>query len=70
MSHPAGERLRCDECGAELLLVKACPCPEREPKAHSGLCCGKEMRRIGIDTEASVRAQSGYEAGASRQATS
>lgn len=59
MPHPVGDRLRCDECGAETLFVKACPCPEREPKAHSDICCGKEMRIIGVDAEASARAQSG-----------
>lgn len=48
MSHPAGERLRCDECGAEILFVSECPCPEREPRAHSDLCCSKEMRSLGV----------------------
>jgi len=46
MPHPVGERLRCDECGAEIMFVTACPCPEREPKAHSDICCGKEMHRV------------------------
>jgi hypothetical protein len=52
MSHPVGERLRCDECGAELVFEKACPCPEREPKAHSDICCGKEMRVLGAGARA------------------
>jgi hypothetical protein len=47
MPHPAGERRICDDCGAEILFVKACPCPEREPKAHADICCGKEMRILG-----------------------
>jgi hypothetical protein len=51
MPHPVGERLRCDECGAELMFVKACPCPEREPKSHSDICCGKEMRNLGVAGE-------------------
>ena len=46
MPHPVGERLRCDDCGAELMFVSACPCPETEPKAHSDICCGKQMRRV------------------------
>ena len=46
MPHPAGERLRCDECGAEITFTKPCPCPEREPKKHADVCCGKEMRRV------------------------
>ena len=49
MPHPTGERLRCDECGAEIVFVKACPCPEREPKAHMDMCCGKEMRSLGVE---------------------
>ncbi|MRG96839.1 hypothetical protein [Polyangium spumosum] len=49
MSHPAGERLRCDDCGAEIVYTKACNCPEREPKAHADICCGKEMRSLGVD---------------------
>jgi hypothetical protein len=52
MSHPAGERLRCDECGAEILFVKACSCPEHEQKVHSDLCCGKEMHSLGTGAEA------------------
>jgi hypothetical protein len=52
MAHPAGERLRCDECGAEIVFVKGCPCPEREPKSHSDICCGKEMRNLGVETPA------------------
>lgn len=49
MPHPVGERLRCDDCGAEVLFVKACPCPEKQPRAHSDICCGKEMRNLGVD---------------------
>jgi hypothetical protein len=50
MPHPAGERLRCEECGAEIVFEKACPCPDREPKAHSDVCCGKDMQRVGVGT--------------------
>lgn len=52
MSHPVGERLHCDECGAEIVFVKACPCPEREEKAHADICCGKEMRSLGVQSTA------------------
>jgi hypothetical protein len=48
MPHPVGERLRCDECGAEIVFEKGCSCPEREPKEHYDFCCGKQMRSIGI----------------------
>ena len=48
MPHPTGERLRCDDCGAEIMFVKACPCPDA--KKHSDVCCGKEMRSLGIAT--------------------
>jgi hypothetical protein len=61
MPHPVGERLRCDECGAEITFTKACPCPEREPKAHSDVCCGKEMRNIGTqETSEQPRKASGF----------
>lgn len=43
MAHPVGERLHCDECGAEILFLKESPC------AH--VCCGKEMRSLGVDEE-------------------
>lgn len=56
MPHPVGERLRCDQCGAEIVFEKACDCPEREPKTHHDICCGKEMRSLGVapGTEPSV----------------
>ncbi len=57
MPHPTGEKLRCDDCGAEIVFTKACPCPEREPKAHSDLCCGKEMRSVGIEPRAEPAAK-------------
>ena len=47
MAHPAGERLRCDECGAEVMFVKPCNCTGREG-AHSDICCGKPMRNLGV----------------------
>jgi hypothetical protein len=32
------------------MFVKACECPEREPKTHSDICCGKEMRVLDVQT--------------------
>jgi len=54
MSHAAGERLRCEECGAEIVFVKPCPCPEREPKAHRDTCCGKEVQSLGVQSTSQV----------------
>jgi hypothetical protein len=48
MAHLVGERFGCDECGAEIVFVKACLCPESEQKAHSDICCGKQMRNLGV----------------------
>lgn len=52
MAHPVGERLRCDECGAEIVFVVACPCPEHDPKRHSDVCCDKPMRSLGVGAAA------------------
>ena len=52
MPHPTGERLRCDQCGAEIVFVKPCPCPETEPKTHRDICCGEDMRSLGVKPEA------------------
>lgn len=30
------------------MFVKACTCPAREPKAHTDICCGKEMHRVDV----------------------
>lgn len=56
MPHPVGERLRCDDCGAEIVYVKACPCPEKDPQTHSDLCCGKPMRSLGVGASPESRA--------------
>lgn len=50
MGHPAGERLRCNVCGAEIIYVKGCPCPETEQKAHSDVCCDEEMESLGVES--------------------
>jgi hypothetical protein len=52
MPHPAGERLRCEECGAELVYTKPCPCPAGEEKQHADTCCGKQMLTLGIEDPA------------------
>jgi hypothetical protein len=53
--HPVGERLRCDECGAEIVFVQACPCPESERSTHPDICCGKQMRSLGVGMPAEER---------------
>jgi hypothetical protein len=52
MAHPVGERLRCDDCGAEIVYVKPCPCEEREATVHADICCGKPMRSLGVTLRA------------------
>lgn len=49
MPYATGERFACDECGAEIVFTKPCNCPEKTPKAHSNLCCEKEMRSLGAE---------------------
>jgi len=39
-SFPAGQRLLCDKCGAEIEIVKPCVC---HPPSQVFQCCGKEM---------------------------
>lgn len=46
MANQAGERYRCESCGAEIVYVVACPCPPSEPKRHSRMCCDVEMKRV------------------------
>lgn len=38
---PAGQRLVCDQCGAEIEIIKPCTC---QPPDQVLRCCGKEMR--------------------------
>lgn len=52
MAHPAGERLRCETCGAEIVYVQPCNCPPGERKTHQDVCCGKDMRAIDRETGA------------------
>ncbi len=49
MAHPTGEKLRCEECGAEIVYTKACNCPATDTRKHADICCGKEMRVIGVE---------------------
>jgi hypothetical protein len=40
-SFPAGQRLKCDQCGAEIEIIKPCGC---QPPDQVLQCCGKDMR--------------------------
>ena len=44
MPREVGDRYVCEQCGAQLVYEKACPCPEDMP--HSEICCGKQMKRV------------------------
>ena len=44
MPRRAGERYRCEKCGATLVYEKPCPCPPDMP--HSEICCGKQMQQV------------------------
>ncbi len=48
MAHEAGQRYRCEECGAEIVFIRPCPCPEDEPKAHPDICCDRKMTDMGV----------------------
>lgn len=49
MAYETGERLRCNDCGAEIMFVKPCLCPPQDSKSHANVCCGEEMERLGAD---------------------
>ena len=38
---PAGQRLKCDQCGAEIEIIKPCT---SQPPDQVLQCCGKDMR--------------------------
>jgi hypothetical protein len=40
-AYPAGQRLMCEQCGAEIEIIKPCPC---QPPEQVLQCCGKDMR--------------------------
>jgi hypothetical protein len=44
MSREAGDRYRCEGCGAELVYEKPCPCGDK--MAHSEVCCGEQMVKV------------------------
>lgn len=44
MSRNVGERYVCEQCGAQLVYEKACPCPEG--MKHAEICCGKQMKQV------------------------
>lgn len=39
-SFPAGQRLRCDNCGSEIEIIKPCTC---QPPDQVLRCCGRDM---------------------------
>ena len=41
MSRQTGDRYRCEQCGAQLVYEKPCPCGDKMP--HSEICCGQQM---------------------------
>lgn len=47
MAREVGERYGCDDCGAQLVYEKPCPCSEDKP--HAEICCGVQMRKIDSD---------------------
>jgi hypothetical protein len=40
----AGDRYRCEKCGAELVYEKPCPCSPTMP--HVEICCGQQMTSV------------------------
>lgn len=41
MARSAGDRYKCEKCGAVLVYEVSCPCDAE--KAHSEICCGVQM---------------------------
>ena len=44
VSREVGDRYVCEECGAQLVYEKPCPCPGE--KRHSEICCGGQMKKV------------------------
>jgi hypothetical protein len=44
MPRKAGDRFRCEKCGAQLVYEKPCPCPPDMP--HVEICCGRQMTAV------------------------
>jgi predicted nucleic acid-binding Zn ribbon protein len=40
-----GEMYRCEKCGAEIQVTRACSCPP-DPATHCLRCCGQEMKQV------------------------
>jgi hypothetical protein len=53
MAMHAGESYRCEACGAEIQVTKACPCPP-DPGKHSFKCCGVEMKKTPAATTSAM----------------
>lgn len=43
MAREAGDRYRCDSCGAEIVYEKPCTCSDGD--THVETCCGQPMSR-------------------------
>lgn len=37
-----GDKLKCNECGMEIEVIKACKCKDHEPTFE---CCGKPLTK-------------------------
>lgn len=44
VAFPAGQRLRCDNCGSEIEIIKASTC---QPPDQVLRCCGRDMHPAG-----------------------
>lgn len=45
MARKAGDRYRCEKCGAELVYEEPCPCPP-DDDVHSEICCEQKMTKV------------------------
>jgi hypothetical protein len=50
MARDAGDRYACEKCGALLVYEKACPCSQSDPRSHSEICCGQQMKAVDKET--------------------
>ncbi len=45
MQRKIGDRYACEQCGAQLVYEKPCPC-SGEKSSPSEICCGKQMTLV------------------------
>lgn len=55
MPRQTGERYACEQCGAQLVYEKPCPCSAA--MVHSEICCGKQMKRVDEPAAAKTEGQ-------------